>query len=242
MNIAIVEDRSSDADLLASLLNQYQEHHSAKLHIARYSSGEAFLAAACEKYHLIFMDIYLKQSNGIETARRLIGRNADALIVFLTASKEDIWRAVQIHACFDYIGKDALDYARLEEILDVARKRLCIQTKMLEFYNGKQKVRLPVPKIQYLVSHDKYTFITLTNGQEMRYRVTFSSLCALLEKDIHFLLCNRGVLLNMDCIRQADREIFVMTDGQSFPIRKRNHSDIMQRFRDYQFKKLNEEV
>ena len=242
MNIAIVEDRDPDADRLTTFLNRYQEHHSLKLNISRYSSGEALLASPCEKYHLVFMDLYLEQTDGVETARRLTGRNAEALVIFLTTSREDIWRAVQMHACFDYIEKKALDYARLEETLDTARKKLRHQPKMLEFYSGKQKVRLPLSKIQYLVSHDKYTFFTLANGQETRYRVTFSSLCALLEEESRFLLCNRGILLNMDFIRQADRDVFVMTNGQSFPVRRRNHAEIMRRFHDHQFKKLNEEV
>ena len=188
------------------------------------------------------MDIYMEQIDGIEAARQILERNADCLIVFFTASREDIWRAVQVHACFDYIEKTALDYSRIEEILDAAHKKFRLQAKVLEFYNGKQKVRLPLSKIQYLVSHDKYTFITLEDGRELRYRVTFSSLCALLEKETRFLLCNRGVLLNMDFIKQANRETFVMTTGVSFPIRKRNHMGVIQKFNDYQFEKLSEEV
>lgn len=242
MNIAIIEDKASDADILVSFLNRYQKNHALEFHVSRYSSGEAFLASPCQKFHLVFMDIYLEQMDGIETARRLAGQNRDTLIVFLTTSREEIWRAVQMHACFDYIEKDTLNYARLEEILDSSWKKLRLQAKTLEFYAGKQKMCLPMSKIQYLFSHDKYTFIMLANGQELRCRVTFSSLCALLENENRFLLCNRGILLNMDFIRQADRDIFVMTNGQSFPIRKRKHADVMQRFHDYQFQKLNEEV
>ncbi len=242
MNIALVEDCDLDADILVSFLAKYQKLHSLDLKLARYDCGEDFLASSFEKYHLVFMDIYMEQIDGIEAARQILERNADCLIVFFTASREDIWRAVQVHACFDYIEKTALDYSRIEEILDAAHKKFRLQAKVLEFYNGKQKVRLPLSKIQYLVSHDKYTFITLEDGRELRYRVTFSSLCALLEKETRFLLCNRGVLLNMDFIKQANRETFVMTTGVSFPIRKRNHMGVIQKFNDYQFEKLSEEV
>lgn len=241
MNIAIVEDNDSDADILTALLTQYQKRFSSEIYLARYDSGEAFLASSCEKYHLVFMDIYMGQTDGIETAWQLLAKNADCLIVFLTTSKEDIWRAVKLHVCFDYIEKSSLNYPRIEEILTAAWKKLRLQAKVLEFYSGKQKVRLPLSKIQYLVSHDKYTFIILEDGQELHYRVTFSSLSSILEKETRFLLCNRGVLLNMNFISQANKETFVMTDGKSFPIHKRNHKNIIQRFNDYQFEKLNEQ-
>lgn len=241
MNIAIVEDNNSDADMLIMLLSRYKEQRSLALSFVRYSCGEAFLASSCEEYQLIFMDIYLGETDGIETARRLAEQNTDSLIVFLTTSREDIWRAVKVHACFDYIEKNKLDYRRIEEILDAARKKLRLQTRMVEFYNGKQKVSLSPSKIQYLISDNKYTSIMLENGREMRCRITFSSLLDLLEEDTRFLLCNRGILLNMDFIRQADREIFVMADGKTFPIRKRDNISIMQRFNDHQFKKLNEQ-
>lgn len=242
MKIALVEDCDLDAKILTSFLTEYQKLHSLNFKLTRYNCSEDFLASSFETYHLVFMDIYMEQIDGIEAARQILKRNADCLVIFLTASREDIWRAVQVHACFDYIEKSGLDYSRIEEILDTACKKLRLQAKVLEFYNGKQKIRLPLSKIQYLVSHDKYTFITLEDGQELRYRVTFSSLCTLLEKETRFLLCNRGVLLNMDFIRQASRETFVMTTGISFPIRKRNHLSVIQRFNDYQFEKLNEEV
>ena len=45
----------------------------------------------------------------------------------------------------------------------------------------------------------------------------------------------------MDFITKVGRETFVMADGKSFPIHKRNRMDIMKKFHDYQFEKLNEQ-
>lgn len=241
MNIALVEDRDADAETLSAFLAQYKKQHGTELHFVRYDSGEAFLASSFEKFHLVFMDIYMGQMDGIETAKRILEKSADCLIVFLTASREDIWRAVKLHVCFDYIEKAELSYEKVEEVLSAVQKRLRLQSKILEFYSGKQKIRLPLSKIQYLVSHDKYTFIILEDGQELRYRTTFSSLYSILQKETRFLLCNRGILLNMDYITKASRETFMMADRKSFPIHKRNHTDIIQKFNDYQFEKLSEQ-
>lgn len=241
MNIALVEDRDKDADVLAGFLMRYQKSQPLELRVSRFCSGTEFLESSFEKFQLVFMDIYMEGSDGVETASQVIERGADCLVVFFTSSREDIWRAVKVHGCFDYIEKGALSYERIEEVLNAAWKRLQLQARTLTFYNGKQKVRLPLGKIQYLVSHDKYTCITLTDGQELKYRVTFSFLCSILERETRFLLCNRGLLLNLDFVKQAGREFFVMADGKSFPIRRRDHNDIIRRFNDYQFQKLNEQ-
>ena len=133
MHIALVEDCVSDAEALSAFLTQYKELHSPELRFARYDSGEAFLASSFEKYHLVFMDIYMGQMDGIETARRILEKNADCLIVFLTASREDIWRAVKLHVCFDYIEKASLNYKKVEEVLNAAWKKLRLQARVLEF-------------------------------------------------------------------------------------------------------------
>lgn len=242
MNIAIVDDNKQDTDTLAAFLKQYCAQRFLKLHLLRYASGEAFLSdISARDCQLVFMDIYMEQTDGIETARQFLSTNPEALIVFFTTSKEDIWRAVALHECFDYLDKAALDYQKIEKLLDDAGKRLRLRARVLEFYHGKQKIRLPLSRTISLVSQDKYTCITLTNGQELRYRVTFSSLAAMLESDSRFLLCNRGVLLNMDYIQQVNRDTFVMRNEQFFPIRKSNRAKIIQTFNDYQFTKLNEQ-
>lgn len=264
MKIAIVEDDRRDADILAALIRQYEEKHLTELQLAYYPSGEAFLAAsAFETYQLVFMDIYMSGEkrggqtdgtggisrigghdgmDGIETARRLAASQADSLIVFLTASRDDIWRAVGMHACFDYVEKESLTFERMEKLLDDVRRRLHMQARMLEFYSGKQKVRLSLSKIQYLISHDKYIIFTMEDGGEQRCRVTFSSICVMLEKEKRFLLCNRGIMVNMDYIRKADSESFEMSNGIFLPIRRRSHLEIMKKYNDYQFAKLNEEL
>lgn len=243
MKIAIVEDDKRDRDILTAFLRKYEKKHIQEFSPVGYPSGEEFLCmSSVEKYSLIFMDIYLGDGiDGIETARRLRERGEEGLIVFLTGSREDIWRAVQLHDCFDYIDKESLGYSRVEKLLDDVCRKLRLQTKVLEFYSGKQKIRLPVSRIQFLVSHDKHVIITLDNGREMCYRITFAAVSALLEEESRFLLCNRGILLNMDFVRKADAETFEMAGGSLLPIRKRNRTQVMQAYNEYQFEKLNEE-
>jgi len=242
MKIAIIEDMQKEADFLAILLKKYQEKYSRNLSISLYESGEEFLENIQKgKFHIIFMDIYMDKIDGIETAQRLHEIDEECLIVFLTTSDEDIWRAVRMHGCFDYIKKEELNYQRMEKLLKDAEKKCELLDKTLAFVSGKQEVKIPFRHIQYIVSRDKYCEIYLANGENFSYRVNFSTLYNSVKSQNHFLLCNRGVLINMDCIEKTDKEVFIMSDRQKFPIRRKDHCAIISRYNEYQFEKLNEQ-
>lgn len=70
----------------------------------------------------------------------------------------------------------------------------------------------------------------------------FSDIQAQLRDEPRFLVCNRGVLINMDEVRSFDGECFVMNDGQRFAVRLSDRVQIGERFCDYIFRKAREEA
>ncbi|MDO5424425.1 MAG: response regulator [Eubacteriales bacterium] len=241
MNIAVVDDSPTDTVRMQQLFTCPALEKFGPLAIDYYSSGQSLLESPdIEKYHLILMDIYMEGPDGIETARILQKRAEEALIAFLTSSSDDIWRAVSTHGCFDYIRKDTFDEPRLEKLLADAKKRWDKRERALTFSCGAQTISVPFCKIQYVAARDKHVCIVLKNGRERLYRVTFASMEPLLEPEENFLLCNRGVYLNMDFIQKTDGESFEMKDGTCFPIRRRSRAQALEAFYDYQFRQLRE--
>lgn len=242
MYIAIVEDAIQDQKNIQDLLKLYQEKHSVVLHTDLYLSGEAFLEAAKYKqYHLLLIDIYMDALDGIETAARWQTMQPEPLIVFLTNSEEDIWRAVRMHSCFDYIRKAELDFHRLDKLLSDVFMKWKQNDISIIIQSGKKRISLKIKNIQYIVSHDKYTSVILKNNLEYSYRIPFSRLCSELEMQACFLLCNRGILLNMHYIVEQDHDTFTMQDGKRFPIRQKGRKQILDTYHDYQFDLLAEQ-
>lgn len=240
MNVAIIEDKAEDCRTLVSLLTQFNKDHGLQIKIDTYPTGEIFLACGIEKkYHVLFMDIYLADIDGIETLSRLHKVRDDALVIFLTSSDEDIWRAVKTHGCFDYILKQELTYSRLEKVVIDVIDKLDMREKTVEFESGKQKVILKIQDIQYVTARDKYIMIVFKNNIEHRYRFPFSQFYELVENEPCFLLCNRGVLLNMNYIQQSNGMVFIMKDDIQFPIRRKDRKRIIRIFDEYQFERLN---
>lgn len=70
----------------------------------------------------------------------------------------------------------------------------------------------------------------------------FGEVQSMLKDEPQFLVCNRGVLINMDEVRSFDGECFVMNDGQRFAVRLSEKTQIRERFCDYMFRKARAEA
>lgn len=238
MNIAIIDDDLLVSDLLLGFIEQYNQIHSFDTTVSCFSSGDGFLSSLpASTYTMAFMDIFMKGSDGIETAHHLWEQDPQCLVVFLTISQEHIWDAARLH-CFDYIDKKTLTRERIFHILSDVRRKFPQLNPHLDFPSGNKQIHLPVNKISYILSANNYTLFGMDDGQETRYRIQFGVVAERASRVEQFLLCNRGILLNMDYIIQEEKDVYVMKNGQRFPIRRSGQSSIKQIYHQYQFKKL----
>ena len=103
LQTAIVEDSKPDAERLEQLLKKAFENEN--ISCSCFASGDEFLRAGWrEGYQVVFLDICMEGTNGIETAQRLRAADPDLLIVFVTSSPEYVWDAFPVHP-FDYLLK-----------------------------------------------------------------------------------------------------------------------------------------
>ena len=124
LRTAIVEDRKPDAERLEQLLKKAFENEN--ISCSCFASGDEFLRADWrEGYQVVFLDICMEGTNGIETARRLRAADPDLLIVFVTSSPEYVWDAFPVHP-FDYLLKPYKE-EKFEQLAGELRRVLCRQ-------------------------------------------------------------------------------------------------------------------
>ena len=228
LRFAVVEDRLPDAQRLESLL-RLAFGGGQPLVCDHYESGDAFLAAFPSKeYQVIFLDICMEGTNGIETARILRRADPDLLLVFVTSSPEYVWDAFPVHP-FDYLLKPYRE-EKLFQLADELRRVLFRAEPELEVRIARQQVHLPLRKIQYAMAQNHYVRIVSDDG-ECRAVSTFSQVEQLLRAQENFIVCNRGVILNMDKVLRLDCDCFEMlifvfinlparaSEGQELPVR-----------------------
>ena len=225
LRFAVVEDRLPDAQRLESLL-RLAFGGGQPLVCDHYESGDAFLAAFPSKnYQVVFLDICMEGTNGIETARILRRADPDLLLVFVTSSPEYVWDAFPVHP-FDYLLKPYRE-EKLFQLADELRRVLFRAEPELEVRIARQQVHLPLRKIQYAMAQNHYVRIVSDDG-ECRTVSTFSQVEQLLRAQENFIVCNRGVILNMDKVLRLDRRLLRdagrhpptrAPEGQEYPVR-----------------------
>lgn len=215
LRFAVVEDRLPDAQRLESLLRlAFGGGHT--LVCDHYESGDAFLAAFPSKnYQVVFLDICMEGTNGIETARILRRTDPDLLLVFVTSSPEYVWDAFPVHP-FDYLLKPYRE-EKLFQLADELRRVLFRAEPELE-------VRI------------------VSDDGECRAVSTFSQVEQLLRAQENFIVCNRGVILNMDKVLRLDSDCFEMLDGTRLPVRQKDKNTLFAQFTQYQFRHMRREL
>jgi two-component system chemotaxis response regulator CheY len=107
IKILIVDDNQNNRMLIRALVEDYCEDNDKMVLISEATNGlEAALLAEDEKFEIIFMDIMMPQTDGIEATQRIRSFDSKAMIVAVSAV-DDGERQKQILSCGaeDYISK-----------------------------------------------------------------------------------------------------------------------------------------
>ena len=234
--IALVDDLETDRDRLRDTLGRWFERHpehTCRLYL--YASAEEMLEAQ-PPVMMAFLDIRMEGLSGIELARKLRTLDEKILLVFLSTSREYAFDAFPIHP-FDYLDKPCRQ-EDVDRVLDEALRIFTVVDPTVTIRFSRAEHEIPMRRIVSAVAHGHNVEVTLVHGAKLRSIMTFSELAALLEENEAFLLCNRGVLINMDHVRAFKDDVLLMTDGSSFPLRSRGRAEMMARFTQYQISRL----
>lgn len=227
LRIAIVEDQKFEAQRLERLLRQAWGD---PVVCDLYESGDAFLHRAAGPYAVVFLDICMEGTNGIGTARQLREKDPHLLIVFVTSSPEYVWEAFPVHP-FDYLLKPYKE-EKIRQLTAELRRVLCRQEPELEVRIARQTVQLPLNKILYAESQNHFVRIVTDDG-ECRAAATFAQVEQQLKTQENFLVCNRGLLLNMDKVLRFEGDCIEMLDGARLPVRLKDKNSLFAQFTQY---------
>ncbi|MBQ9565763.1 MAG: response regulator transcription factor [Synergistaceae bacterium] len=238
LNIAIVDDRQEDiAALRLNIINWSCPDGVALGNILCCSSGEAVLPFFQPgEVQLFFLDILMEDIDGIETARRIRTADPGALIVFVTASREFAFDAFPVHP-FDYIVKP-YGKAQIDHVLNEAARVLTSAEPTVTIRVPHGSRTLPLRRVSAVLSQGHGVEFLLSDGQTVASLMSFAEAEELLGDHDRFLVCNRGLIVNMDRIVSSNGDAFKMRDGRLFPIRVRGRAGVLSAFSQYQMSRL----
>ncbi len=236
---AIVEDRKPDAERLRVLLHK-AFGEDVVLSCDWFASGDDFLrAGTAREYHVVFLDICMEGTNGIDTAKRIRQDDLQRLIVFVTSSPEYVWEAFPVHP-FDYLLKPYQE-DKLFHLVKELKRVLCQNEAEMEVRIARQVVQLPVRKIHYAVAQNHFVRV-ITDDGECRAVSNFAQVEQLLRTQENFQVCNRGIIINMDKVLRFDAECIEMRDGACLPVRQKDKNALLVQFTQYQFRHMQRQI
>ena len=233
MRIAIVEDIATERKLLKDRLDGQLSRLALEAEISAFSSGTAFLPAAREEqFDLVFLDIYLEQENGVDTAKELRLFDPDCILVFLTTSTDHALDGFRVRA-FHYLVKPYTD-GELTALFDEIIKRFPVPDRYIEVNTADGPVRLRFQEILYAEHYRHQIYIYRTNGQKTVTRQTFCEFTVGLT-DRRFFRCSRGVLVNLEYAEDFDGADFILKSGQRIAVSRDLAKTARQTFCDFLF-------
>ena len=228
--IVVCDDVEIERLLLKEILCQYFEEINEEVSIVEYDSGETLIADVEEGYvamDLLFLDIYMKKLNGMETARKLRQIQCKVPIIFLTASPDYAIESYEVQAS-GYLLKSFSE----EKLMKLLNRILKTDMKRRVAIKNRRQYRYPcTDDIMYIDSDKHNVTLHLSDGSEI---ITVDKLGEI-EKRINekrFLRYHQSYLVNMDYIKDVEDD-FIMEDGTLVPIRVRGRKEILDTYYDY---------
>ncbi|MGG7098340.1 LytR/AlgR family response regulator transcription factor [Clostridium sardiniense] len=232
VNIAICDDQGYDRINLKNILEKIAIKNNIIIKIEEFNSGRELLSVYqrdIPKYDVVFLDMILGDSNGIDIAKRIIEFNESVKFIILSSSKEFILDGYEISAV-NYIIKPP----SIERIEKELLRAIEISNSNEEFYeinkNG-SKLLLKLNDIYYLeVEHRKinvYKKDDVINYYEKLENV---------ERDLEekgFKRCHRSYVINISKIKELKSNEVRLLNGQVIPIGRKYRESLKESFFNY---------
>jgi DNA-binding LytR/AlgR family response regulator len=228
LRIALCEDTPTDAELLAALIEIADVPHE----LSVFPTGEDFLAIFEKSaFDLVFLDVYMDELSGVQTAERIRELDTQVVIVFTTTSDDFTREGYRLNA-YKYLLKpiapedvqDALDLALL--------KRDKAQGATIAIVTDNIPVVIPHSDIVYVEALNRKTIIYTTEADYVT-TMTIDDLGKLLPPP-RFLRSHRSFIVNLDHVEELESD-FIMDTGARAYIAVKNHRKIKHAYDDYLF-------
>lgn len=223
MKIAICDDELPEISIINSYIHEYIQDRELDIDIITFSDARELLEYDNMKDIAIYLlDIIMPGMNGIELGRRIHEINKNAVIIYLTMSKEFSISAFSVRA-FSYllkpINKDKL-FSELDECFENIKKpvrRLLIKTS-----DG--TVNLPLKDIMVVEYSDHRLIYHLLNGtaiEGLYQKLSFEKQASVFIDSGLFVKIYSSHFINMKNVKMVTANKFIMKDESKYSITRK---------------------
>ena len=236
MRIAICEDYHPEATLIKGYIRDFYAQKLTPCEIDVFEKTSHFLwNFEQDSYDIIFMDVHLGDGNGVDTVRKIREKDTKCLVVFTTSSANHAVHAFDLNATH-YLLKP-VKAEKIYEALEKCNEILGSRTKFIAVKEGHTPRKVYLNEIIYVDVYRDVCSIH-TKYEIVKTRTTLSKLETLIREtgeELTFVRCHQSYLVNMFFIKSVEDACFIMANGDTVSISKRDKSAVKSTFEEYVF-------
>ena len=233
LEIAICDDEEYFLEQEKELISRYMNRFGYQFRIDTFVSGVEFMAVGdrISKYDIVFLDINMREMNGLETARKIRQYTKEAYIVFVTAFITYSLEGYKVDAV-RYILKDndSLEKAIIECLDTIICKMHYVENKYtFDFQEGRKTLFLD--DILYIESNLHKLVFHLTGIISGRYTI-YGRLDYIDEMlhDFNFCRVHKSYLVNLKYMEKVERYSARLSTGDTVSISQPKYNDVREQF------------
>lgn len=225
IKVAIVEDEAKYIDEIRSYLNRFHDSYGVSFAIQEFGDGIDILDGYETSFDLIFLDINMKNKDGMSTAREIRKKDNEVLIVFVTSLAQYAVEGYEVNA-FDFILKP-ISYGifepKLRRMLEVLKGRKRHYYLLLEKDGVKEKV--DTDDVLYIEVQNHLLIVRTSKGKFEKWGKLKDYETEL--ADYNFVKINQSYLVNMKKIDSVSGST-VSVGGTQISISRTYKKDVME--------------
>lgn len=229
MRVAIVDDEIKEIQCLSEHLEKYKKEFQYSIQVDTYFASFDFLEDYCGQYDVVFLDIEMPGSDGLEVAREIRRKDQAVGIIFVTNMAQYAIKGYEVDA-IDFIVKPVSYYLfseKMKKAILFYKKR---EQKQILLNSRTEVYRILVSDIIY-VEKDKDYLVFHTINRIIRVPGTIKALKDKLE-NMPFSECTYGCIVNFETVRYIGKDTIIV-GKEELPLSRRMKKQFTQEYVEY---------
>lgn len=235
VRVAIVEDETELHDYYGKMIEAWGNARDIRVITTFIENSEEYLFKYDRQnmFDIIFLDVCMKDMNGMELAHEIRKFDRNVQIVFLTGNAEYVFEGYEIGAV-RYLIKP-VEENELAKALDACMEKLGSSREdyLTIKYQG-ENLRLPRNEI-VLIKVDGHYLQMQTTDMVYEWKGSLKEMMDKLDP-ARFVMANRSAVVNLEFVNKITREECILENGETIPVSRGAYGPLNDAFMKYFFK------